>query len=285
MVTVILRGGLGNQMFQYAAGLDVALKKNTMLVMDTTYLNDRFPRPQFTYRNYDLDIFKIDPQFTKLSNIASSTPIPGLWLGIDLAYLALHNIAGGKKNQVLWDFYQGEQYFVDNKEAVRAAFQFRHPLIGEAIRLSETIQKTNSVSIHVRRGDYRLPKYEKLYGATDIAYYERAVAYIVERIGATTKQPPHFFVFSDDIAWCREHIKPAFATTYLDDASRGPKASFHLELMSLCQHNIIANSSFSWWGAWLNRNPGKIVVGPKRWHYDDRDDEAGDVMPGTWKKL
>jgi hypothetical protein len=286
MVTVILRGGLGNQMFQYAAGLNLALKNNQQLILDTTYLHDRLPRPGITFRDYDLDVFSIRPVFTKLSRLSDNLPIPGFWTAIDLVVAKGKSLLGLaefitesnaelffknfiKNDAVIWGFLQGEKYFRENQVAVQNAFRFKNPPVGDAAALAEIIKKENSVSLHVRRGDYLLPKYKKLYGETDVSYYNRAVAYMAGRV-----KNPHFFIFSDDIAWCREYIKPPFTTTYLDDSSRGPKASFHMELMSLCKHNIIANSSFSWWGAWLNRNPGKMVIAPKRWTLDSRENDA-----------
>jgi hypothetical protein len=278
MITVFLRGGLGNQMFEYAAGLNLALKSKTELVLDTVYLHDRFPRRDFTYRTYDLDVFDIAPKFTGLSRISSAVPIPGVWFGLDLAEIAVKKALGSGRNSVLWGFYQGEKYFAENKEAVRAAFRFRSPLAGEAAELAQKIRQGNSISLHVRRGDYTLPKYEKLYGMTDMSYYERAIAHMAEHVSS-----PHFFVFSNDVSWCREHMKLPFPTVYADDASRGPKDSFHMELMSLCKHHIIANSSFSWWGAWLNRHPDKIVIAPKRWHADGTPGD--DIVPASWIRI
>jgi hypothetical protein len=274
MITVILRGGLGNQMFEYAAGLNLALKKKTQLVLDTTYLNDRSPRRDFTHRDYDLDVFRVAPKFTTFSKISSAVPIPGVWLGLDFGWCAMKRMCG---NEVLWGYYQGEKYFVEHKDAVRTAFEFREPLTGEAAAIALKIKQGNSISLHVRRGDYVLPKYQKLYGDTNTAYYDRAIAHMANAV-----KSPEFFIFSDDIAWCREHIKPPFPTTYADDASRGPKAAFHLELMSLAKHNIIANSSFSWWGAWLNANPQKIVVAPKQWEVAHVGD---DIVPERWVRL
>ena len=280
MIKVILRGGLGNQMFQYAAGLAVAKKNNDRLVLDTTYLNDRFPRRQFTYRRYDLDVFTLAPEFTRLSTVSERVPLPGVWLGADLALALAGGIAGvrfvkerqpyvfdpevfraGPRGAVLWGFWQNPAYFKEIEEDVRRTFVFREPLMEAAAHIAEEIRNSNSVAIHVRRGDYTLPKYQGTYGDTNMAYYQSAIATIVERV-----KDPVFFVFSDDPEWCRANLKIARPVTYLDRSSAGPKAAFHLQLMALCKHNIIANSTFSWWGAWLNRNPGKIVVAPKRWH-------------------
>lgn len=292
MVTVLLRGGLGNQMFQYAAGLNLALKNDTKLILDTTYLNDRFPRRAFTIRNYDLDIFNINPSFTSLSKVSKKFPVPGFWLAADLAALKVGAMAGRGKfltennaddffidptedNLALWGFWHKEKYFIDNEYAVRDAFRFRWPLAGEAADLAVAIKSGNSIALHVRRGDYTLPKYAEVYGGTDLAYYFRAVTYLGKWVGN-----PKFFVFSDDIAWCRENIVIPFPTTYIDDSSSGPKSSFHLHLMSLCKHNVIANSTFSWWAAWLNENPGKIVIAPERWSKDERSRDG--IVPAAW---
>src|SRR5258708_1638123 len=97
MVTVFLRGGLGNQMFEYAAGLRLAKKKNTALSLDSVHLSDRFPRKNFTYRIYDMDIFNIEPRFTTLSKIANTLPIPGIWLGLDLLLIGLRDALGIQK--------------------------------------------------------------------------------------------------------------------------------------------------------------------------------------------
>ncbi len=299
MVTVFLRGGLGNQMFQYAAGFALARRNNAPLALDTTFLNDRTPRRQFTYRTYDLDVFTVEPRFTSLSKASSRAPIPGVWLGLDLTGIAARNALGTQKlikeneaqgfdpevlhakgDVLLWGRWQNPRYFEDAAEELREReFRFRIPLEGGAKTLGEEISATNSVGIHVRRGDYLLPVGQALYGATDLAYYERAVAYMAGKVSN-----PHFYVFSDDQAWCRENLKlSAGPMTFVDDSSAGPKSSFHLRLMSLCKHNIIANSTFSWWGAWLNRNPEKIVVAPGKWMINGANGQG--IVPEAWVRV
>ena len=180
---------------------------------------------------------------------------------------------------LLYGRWQSEAYFADIADDVRTAFKFRHPLEGEAETLAEKIVAINSVSLHVRRGDYVAFKdVEQRMGPTDIAYYDRAARYIGERVTA-----PHFFVFSDDIQWCKTNVAIPFQTTYVDDSSSGPKAAFHLELMSLCKHNVITNSTFSWWGAWLNKNSGKVVIAPKKWYTDPALNK--NILPAGWIKI
>lgn len=299
MVTVFLRGGLGNQMFQYATGLAVAEKKGTDLLLDTVFLNDRFPRKNFTYRTYDLDIFTAEPKLTALSHISSAIPIPGVWLGIDLVLMKAKSATGvrrivkeqrefvfdqrvfaAKGDVVLWGRWQNEKYFSDIERDIRAAFAFRNPLSGEAAKIAEDIRSSDSVSMHVRRGDFvALKNVAQMMGETNLSYYEQATKYVAARVSK-----PKLFVFSDDIEWCRENIKLPVPTVFVPASAEGPKAAFHLELMSLCKHNIIANSTFSWWGAWLNTNTQKIVVAPQRWYADGRDGK-NEIMPEEWIKM
>lgn len=284
-------------MFQYALGLNLAKKNRCPLVLDSVFLRDRFPRRNFAYRTYDMDIFAIDASFTVLSDAANSFPVPGVWLGLDMVGILARRVSGSQilireKTKVfdpsvlaahgdilLYGRWQSEEYFADIADDVRTTFRFRHPLEGEAETLAEKIVALDSVSLLVRRGDYvTFKNMEQRMGATDIAYYDRAAKYIGERVTA-----PHFFVFSDDIQWCKTNVKIPFPTSYVDDTSRGPKAAFHLELMSLCKHNVITNSTFSWWGAWLNKNPGKIVIAPKQWYANPLIRE--NIVPARWIKI
>ncbi len=299
MVTVFLRGGLGNQMFQYAAGLSLAKKRGDTLRLDTVFLNDRFPRRNFSYRTYDLDIFAFDPRFTALSKCSQDFPIPGVWLGIDIGLMKLKNLFGRqclikekkefsfdpdifkrKGDVLLWGRWQNEKYFADIADEVRTVFTFKYLFVGEAAMIANDIQSCDSVSVHVRRGDFAAFKnVAKMMGETDLSYYGRAVAYVAGHVGN-----PKFFIFSDDIDWCKDNLKLPFPTVYISASTGGSKTAFHLQLMSLCKHNIIANSTFSWWGAWLNRNPEKIVIAPKKWYADGRD-EKNEIMPESWIKL
>jgi hypothetical protein len=300
MITVDLRGGLGNQMFQYAAGLSLAKRNKTDFLLDTVFLNDRLPRRNFTFRDFSLDIFTLEPRLTRLSRISRVFPVPGMWLALDLAVVGICNVLGIRKkicevsnfvlqpevlsthgDILLWGYWQNEKYFNDIISEVRAAFTFKQPLSGAAADIAKEIASGNSVSLHVRRGDYvAFKNVEGLMGKTDTSYYDRAVAYMAEYV-----KNPHFFIFSDDIAWCKENIKLSFPAIYIDRSSEGPKSAFHLQLMSLCKHNIIANSTFSWWGAWLNSNAEKIVVAPEQW-YAGKDSASGkDIIPATWLRL
>jgi hypothetical protein len=299
MIKVILRGGLGNQMFQYALGVALAEKNKVPLVIDTTLLNDRLPRKEITFRKFDLDIFGIQPKLSFFSKLSQAMPIPGLWVLLDMTSDKILQIFGMRekineaheyefddhvlesgKNSTLWGLWQSESYFAEYRKKIFALFQFKYPLEGEAKKIGEVIVHSNSVSIHVRRGDYVTHKSVlNTLGSVGIPYYQRAADYMAEHI-----ENPHFFIFSNDIDWCKENLKLSFPATYLGDDTAGPKASFHLELMSLCKNNIIANSTFSWWGAWLNRNPKKIVIAPEKWRAAGSRGKD-DIIPDAWIKL
>jgi len=282
-------------MFQYAFGLNLARKNNTELLLDTVFLADRLPRREFTYRTFALDVFRLEPRFTRLSTISGAIPVPGLWLAMDLTLIKLRELLqvsallkekhepildlqalqnGG--NALVWGFWHSEKYFADVADEIRKEFQLKNKLSGDAARIGEKVSATNSVSLHVRRRDYvNCERNKRETGETDVPYYNRAAFYVAERVTNL-----HFYVFSDDIAWCEENLHLAFPTTYVGDGSAGPKGAFHLQLMSLCKHNIIASSTFSWWSAWLNQNPGKIVVAPERWRPGSQQ-----IVPQRWIKI
>lgn len=296
MITVLLRGGLGNQMFQYAAGLGLAIKNNVPLALDTTVLNDRFPRKEFTYRTFDLDLFTLSPRFTTLSRISSNVPVPGLWAGLDLAGIGARKILRVQKvifekephvfdpvisatigDIMLIGRWQNEKYFSDIESDIREAFQFRYPLEGRAKELKEEIVSSQSVALCVRRGDFvNFESVKEMMGDTNVSYYNRAVAYINKRV-----KNPSYFVFADDVEFCKKNLELPSSTVYIDKL--GPKWSFHLELMSLCRHSIITNSTFYWWGAWLNPNSDGIVITPARW-YVDRETQP-EIASQGWIKM
>lgn len=142
------------------------------------------------------------------------------------------------------------------------------PFVDERnIRLSNELKTTvNSVSLHVRRGDYMLPENICWFiNLSTTSYYERAIQYMQEKL-----DNPVFFVFSNDIVWCKAHLPVPEGSRYID-WNQGDACIFDMELMSMCQHNIIANSSFSGWAAWINPHPDKIVITPKYWFCEPRD--------------
>ena len=167
-------------------------------------------------------------------------------------------------------YWQSEKYFSVLANSIRAKFTFP-VLTDERNRaVQDAMANNDTVSMHIRRGDYLKPD---MSCSLSIEYYLDAMALINERVS-----DPHYFIFSDDIEWAREHIKEPRAMFI--DWNIGPDSFVDMQLMSLCSHNIIANSSFSWWGAWLNRNPSKLVIAPGQWMPGMKD--TGDVLPENW---
>lgn len=175
-------------------------------------------------------------------------------------------------------FFQSEKYFKNIREDLLKDFSLNVDLNEQNKKMLEKIQSTNSVSIHFRRGDYTKKRVADKYGSCSVEYYKNAVEYISNNNEKTIT----LFIFSDDIDWVRNNVKFDCETFYVDINS-AKQGYFDLELMKNCKHNIIANSSFSWWGAWLNENENKIVVAPKWWMKDiDTTRENIDIIPEGW---
>lgn len=284
-------GGLGNQMFQYAAGRRLAIKHKTVLKLDVRFLLDRTPRENTTYRKYVLDVFNIQ------SNIASSSEInrfgPNdrnlfnyikrkLKLTNVIKESNLHSyedVLSAPDNSYLDGYWQSENYFKDVGVIIRRDFILKPELTNTNKEFAKEISSCDSVSLHIRRGDYvSNSKINKVHGVLQLEYYQKAVAKITSCL-----ENPHFFIFSDDPKWVQENLD--FEHTFKIITHNGAEKSYEdLRLMSLCKHNIIANSSFSWWGAWLNKNPYKIVAAPKNW-FNTNERSTKDLIPEGWYQI
>lgn len=181
-------------------------------------------------------------------------------------------------NTYVCGYWQSEKYFREIDTVIRTDFSFRQPLSNHNVDLAEEISLLNSVSLHVRRNDYaKNQKVNATHGLCSLDYYHAAIKYVAERV-----ECPHFFVFSDDIAWVEDNLRIEFPCQYISH-NQGADSYNDMRLMSLCQHHIIANSSFSWWGAWLNPNTDKIVIAPKRWFANETNTQ--DLIPQNWVTL
>ena len=175
-----------------------------------------------------------------------------------------------KDNMTIDGFFQSEKYFIHHRDEILKLFEIPENIKHIINKKYKNILEKKTTSLHVRRGDYvRHPNHHPTLG---VQYYNDAVSVIG---GETT-----LVVFSDDINWCKEHLKYK-NTVYIEDE----KDYIELYLMSLCDNNIIANSSFSWWGAWLNINKNKVVIGPKKWFGSAINHNTDDVIPESWIKL
>lgn len=176
-------------------------------------------------------------------------------------------------------YWTDERYFADIANIIRKEFTLIRELSPTNKNISELIKQTESVSIHIRRGDYITnSNFSPIFNICNHKYYSRAISEIVNR-----SIDPCFFIFSDDIEWARQNIRTGHETVYVSGAG-GDLPHEELVLMSMCKHHIIANSTFSWWGAWLNPNEGKIVVAPEKW-VNSAEYQSGDLVPPTWLKI
>lgn len=175
--------------------------------------------------------------------------------------------------------WQSEKYFSDIEEIIRREFSIETPQQGKDKEMANLIASCEAVSLHIRRGDYVTnPGISKMLGICELDYYYRCVDHILQVV-----KKPHFFIFSDSMKWVRENLKLPGSAIFIDH--NGARKNYEdLRLMSQCKHHIIANSSFSWWGAWLGRNDKKIIIAPKKW-FNDPGFETKDLIPRSWMKM
>ncbi|MGC8880317.1 MAG: alpha-1,2-fucosyltransferase [Anaerolineae bacterium] len=297
MVIVQLIGGLGNQMFQYAAGRALAWRRGTALKLDISAF------ASYTLRSYRLHVFRIHEDFATPQEVAAvqaggcSRTDRLLWrirrrLGHvpyyarpiyrereHRAHVFDANLAQARRDVYLIGYWQSEKYFATIADLIREEFQLKREPSATSRELAQRICDCQAVSLHVRRGDYVTnPRTHQVHGVCSLEYYARCIAYIEQRV-----ERPTFFVFSDDMDWARDHIRPAHPTVYV--THNGAARDYEdLWLMSQCKHHILANSSFSWWGAWLCENPDKIVIAPRRW-FNEPGHDTRDLLPEGWVAL
>jgi hypothetical protein len=285
MKIVKVLGGLGNQMFQYAFYLAMKKKFGEVKIGTASF------KGYSLHNGYELErIFDINPQHA--SNLISKIydPIYNQWhirklrklLGLKRAYFEEKKwfdfdpqiLKQATKNMLYWGYWQNENYFIELKDEIIRAFAFKLPLSAKNEAIASNISSFDSVGLHVRRGDYLTNEF--LGGLCSADYYRKAIDVIGSRV-----QNPTYFIFSNDIEWCKENLNVADA--HYINWNTGLESYVDMQLMSLCKHQIIANSSFSWWAAWLNKNPEKIVIAPKVWANGIDNNEQ--VCPNTWLRL
>lgn len=295
MIIVKIMGGLGNQMFQYAFGKCLANKNKTGLLLDKSEFDN--PRQE---RKYELDKFCIDitkDRDLKIERIINlKNPIYGIaiWQKIKRNWLKLYGYEYYKEQSCEFDskildlpdktfiegYWQSEKYFENIKEEIRRSFStFKPPLSKRTQLIAKKEQSVNSISIHVRRGDYISNKNANdTHGSCSLDYYHRAIKLISQKV-----KDPVFFMFSDDIVWTKKNLKLNFPCHYVDHNDSG-KDYEDIYLMSQCKHHIIANSTFSWWGAWLGKDKNNVTIGPKKW-FKAKDITKVNIMPEHWIKI
>lgn len=297
MIIVKIKGGLGNQMFQYATGKALALRNKTELKLDLSWFEKQ---TENIPRVYELGIFPfkqnfVDTEylqktfwfmnqdvFTKiLRNILRKiSPYHIQKMRVERHYQFDREVFLARGNIYLDGYWQSEKYFLDAKKAILSDFTFPLFVDDQNKKMSYMVQNTHSVSVHVRRGDYisLASASACLGGICTLDYYQKALSLILEKV-----PDAEFFFFSDDIEWVKENLGRGLKSYYID-WNKDMESYRDIQLMRLCQHNIIANSSFSWWGAWLNPNPSKIVIAPDKW-FNYTNIDTRDLLPDSWIRI
>lgn len=287
MITFQAQGGLGNQLFQYAAARRLAVRHGCPLVVDHHWFDH--PRPGETPRPLELNRYPVVMRLATPFELLRWTPLRSRWgrylkplMPMNLLREHGHgvnrDVLSAPANSYLAGFWQSEAYFADIREQLLQELTPIEPPGPKDLAIMDRMQLGGSVSVHVRRGDYvSLASASAYHGLCTLDYYRKAIAYVAERVPS-----PTLFVFSDDPEWTKARLKSPFPTHYVDH--NPPEKAFQdLRLMSLCRHHILANSSFSWWGAWLSDPADGLVIAPERWYAVDRP--TPDLIPARWTRL
>jgi hypothetical protein len=303
MIIIKLKGGLGNQMFQYAFAKSISLKLSTKLFVDLTSLSHEVKIDNLTYRNYELNRFNINDivltydesmNFEKkvlLNNKFRLSSINKYFFKNKLPIFNKHiDYLPGyrnfdlfiKKFLIIEGYFQSEKYFLSNN-LIQNIFQLNESFLNNntiALEVFNCILNCESVGVHIRRGDYVTNNLiNSIHGTCSIEYYTKAFQFFKNKNTV-------FYCFSDDINWVKTWFKDLenhFFIRYVDCTNDNFEDLF---LMSNCKHNIIANSSFSWWSAWLNQNINKIVICPQKWYNDYKLNTINkEMIPLSWIQL
>lgn len=288
MITVKLKGGLGNQMFQYACGRSISIKTQQPLQLDVSFFTNRTSSTLDTPRKYALSVFNIEAsvgsegvvlvpktQNTLLKKILSKVTT---LFQKNSTEPTIREIL--KKEKTFLDgYWQSEAYFNDIREVIVKDFTLKNELGIEALLIKRSITESPvSVSIHIRRGDYVANKNANAHhGTCTLGYYTEAIKLITN-----TYPEAVFFIFSDDIPWVKENLSTPNTKHFVSNQTT-IKDEEEILLMSICNHHIIANSSFSWWGAWLGEQKDNITIAPKQWFANSKTPD--NLIPQKWIQL
>lgn len=292
MIIVKLSGGIGNQMFQYATGRRLAYENNTVLKLDISHYDKLILPDGLPYRSFDLSIFHINLQIASEREIAlfKNKPAPlyqrllkkirNTWIPhqeiIEPHFHFYPELLKLKGCIYIDGYWQSEKYFTGIEAILRNDFRIKTTLNPEALKMLHMIGNSNSICLNVRRQEFASNRYANQFVGEE--YLNNAIREITGRV-----TDPHFFIFSDELPWCKQHLKIKEKHTFVEENLYGDKFRDCLHLMINCRHFIIPNSSFGWWAAWLGSYPGKIVIAPEKWLNDPRRN-TNDVIPSSWIK-
>jgi len=291
MVIVNIYGGLGNQMFQYSTAYALSLLQSKQLKLDI----QRFEK--YEIRDFELSCFNLEVNKATLSeskflkenieNIFEKLlrKLKGTKKTLPVSYIkekSYHfdeTLLSLKSECYLDGYWQSEKYFSMYREEILKQFTAKNSLHDDSQAYIEKMQSVPSVSLHIRRGDYvSNPGANSFHGLCSLEYYKSAVEEMNRRVPNA-----HYFIFSDDLVWAKENLTFIDQISFVDLGEDVPDYE-EIILMSKCEHNIIANSSFSWWGAWLGDINERMVIAPKRW-FNDENIDTSDLIPDRWIRL
>ncbi len=289
-------GGLGNQMFQFAAGFATSKKLNTKLFLDLSWFNQSLNQNNITSRKFELDKFELGDFILYDLNILKWVENKENKLKYVLNHLlgrSIHKvtekhieyteITGNKKKHLyLEGYWQSHKYFLGNEHEIKSLFLKPVDYFNNENRtIADRMRSKNSIAIHIRRGDYvRNIHANSFHGLCSMDYYLNAIDYLVKNNYANPNS--ELFIFSDEIEWVKNNLKVDYNTYYVNHNS-SEQAHLDLLLMSQCEHHILANSSFSWWGAYLSTSKGKKIA-PKSWYAGSSKDTSF-MFPEAWIRL
>ena len=285
-VFVRLQGRIGNQLFQYAAARAVAIKNNSELLLDIRETTELGGRWQYSLKHYNIN-----------ARIAKSWELPPhrskrirnkLWrlYGKKIKYLRehgfniLHNnkILSASSNCYLEGYFHTEKYFSNIIPILQHELTYVSKPLQHNVNMHKQIVSENAISLHIRRGDYLTPFWSSYFAKCGNNYYDAAVTHIAKHV-----KTPIFYIFSDDPQWVKDNIHLEYPMI-ISENNQNELSHEDLRLMSACKHNIIANSTYSWWGAYLNSYPNKIVIAPKLWYSSNGADNP-DIVPQRWDRI
>jgi hypothetical protein len=293
MIIVRLKGGLGNQMFQYAYGRSLNAAGSHELFLDRSLLNTDFPLPGETPRNFELDAFRIDHKF--LENPDESERM------IRDSYSRLHKFVGAigmvPREKVIRDgisfdpaktstyvnilldgYFQSENYFFSIRDQILNEFRFREPDDRGFLEKSERLSASNTVAVHIRRGDYVSNSSANAHHEIcSPEYYRQAIELMREKIPGAG-----FYVFSDDTEYARELFRNDSSIQIMRGDEKDA-AYIDMCLMAKANHHIIANSSYSWWSGWLAQKASQVVIAPAKWYKTQATPDH--LIPSGWIQL
>ena len=296
MIVVKLMGGLGNQMFQYALGKSLAMRYPKALFFDDSFFNKHndfadIPKRELQLNHFNFDWEVIDSDtlrkfyhpnpFQKhiLNKIKKFSKTVYIENG-----LQFHNDVLNVGSATVFDgYWQNERYFSEFEELIRQDFIFKTlPNYASLEIKADIVKKDNSVSVHVRRGDYiSSDKINALYGTCSLDYFYKAMNMMEVKL-----KDPHFYFFSDDTDWVEKNLQINYPRSTIISHNKGIDSWQDMMLMSSCENHVISNSSFSWWGAWLNPRLDKIIIAPYKWFNDEGlNTQSQYIVPKSWIRI